>query len=54
MLVLRSALYLFVVLSRFATAGPVIAISVSYRLNIFGCLALEELSATDERGTSGN
>ena len=41
-------------MSAFAAAGPVVAISVNYRLNVFGCLALTELSAHDERGTSGN
>eukprot|EP01043_Picozoa_sp_COSAG02_P025296 COSAG02_NODE_1415_length_12734_cov_9.846775_1_plen_609_part_00 len=41
-------------MSAFASAGQVVAISVNYRLNIFGCLALPELSANDQRGTSGN
>jgi len=41
-------------MSSFAAAGPVVAVSVSYRLNIFGCLALPELSAHDPRGVSGN
>jgi carboxylesterase type B len=34
--------------------GDVIVVAVSYRLNAFGFLALEELTKVDPRGTSGN
>ena len=41
-------------MSAFSRAGPVVAVSVSYRLNIFGFLATKELRSADERGVSGN
>jgi hypothetical protein len=34
--------------------GDVIVVAVSYRVNAFGFLALEELAEVDPRGTSGN
>lgn len=34
--------------------GDVVVVAASYRLNVLGYLALDELSAEDPRGTSGN
>ena len=41
-------------MSGFAAGGPVVAISLAYRVNIFGFLATRELSSGDPRGVSGN
>eukprot|EP00929_Paragymnodinium_shiwhaense_P050685 TRINITY_DN25528_c0_g1_i4.p1 TRINITY_DN25528_c0_g1~~TRINITY_DN25528_c0_g1_i4.p1 ORF type:complete len:433 (+),score=70.75 TRINITY_DN25528_c0_g1_i4:1010-2308(+) len=37
-----------------ARHGDVVLVAMNYRLNVFGYLALEELSAVDPRGISGN
>lgn len=37
-----------------ASVAPVVVITINYRLNVLGFLALDVLSQNDKRGVSGN
>jgi para-nitrobenzyl esterase len=46
--------YAYAEVTNVAQLSDVVLVTVNYRLNLFGFLALEELAAVDPRGVAGN